>query len=266
MSILDAAADVLRCFGPNRLELTVTDVVALRAAPKSSTSRLLRAMRDAGLLETVGDSKRYRPGILLFELGQTYRAGSTLVSRAHEVVSGIVDRVGHTGYVSVRDGLDVMGLTYIAGRNVLRVGTPVGRRLPLSASATGRTLLARLDEADVRAMFPGALPQPSPRAPRDLDELLARLEAVRQRGYAESDGEANPGVGALASAVGDPGTGEVVSLCITYPQSTVTDAERQQIVEGLLQGVRSIATIMGDARCAAFQASARAKLQQDLTP
>ena len=266
MSILDAAADVLRCFGPDRLELTVTDVVALRSAPKSSTSRLLRAMRDAGLLETVGNSKRYRPGILLFELGQSYRAGSTLVSRAHEVVSGIVDQVGHTGYVSVRDGLDVMGLTYVAGRNVLRVGTPVGRRLPLSASATGRTLLARLDEADVRAMFSGALPQPSPRAPRDLDELLARLDTVRQQGYAESDGEANPGVGAIASAVGDPATGEVVSLCITYPQSTVTDAERQLIVDGLLQGARGIATIMGDARCAALQASARAKPQQDLTP
>ena len=55
MSVLNAAAEVLKCFGPDRLELTVTDVVALRSAPKSSTSRLLRAMRDAGLLETVGD-------------------------------------------------------------------------------------------------------------------------------------------------------------------------------------------------------------------
>ena len=265
MSILDAAADVLRCFGPERLELTVTDVVGLRGSPKSSTSRLLRAMRDAGLLETVGDSKRYRPGILLFELGQSYRAGSTLVSRAHEVISGIVDRVGHTGYVSVRDGLDVMGLAYIAGRNVLRVGTPVGRRLPLSASATGRTLLARLDDADLRAMFPGPLPQPSPKAPRDLDELIARIDVVRRTGFAESDGEANPGVGAIAAAVGDPGTGEVVSLCITYPQSTITDAERRQIVDGLLHGVRGIATILGDARCAALQATMRARPQQELT-
>jgi DNA-binding IclR family transcriptional regulator len=263
MSILDAAADVLRCFGPDRLELTVTDVVALRGAPKSSTSRLLRAMRDAGLLETVGDSKRYRPGILLFELGQSYRAGSTLVARAHDVVSGIVDRVGHTGYVSVRDGLDVMGLTYVAGRNVLRVGTPVGRRLPLTASATGRTLLARLEDHEVRALFPGALPQPSPRAPRTLDDLIARLDGVRRTGFAESDGEANPGVGALASAVGDPETGEAVSLCITYPQSTVTVAERRQIIDGLLDGARSIATIMGDARCAALQTASRPRTAQD---
>lgn len=254
MTILQAATDVLRCFTAERRELTVTDVVALRGAPKSSTSRLLRAMRDAGLLETVGDSKRYRPGILLFELGQAYRAGSTLVARAHEVVSGIVDQVGHTGYVSVRDGLDVMGLTYVAGRNILRVGTPVGRRLPLSASATGRTLLARLADDEIRALFPGPLPQPSPRAPRTVDELLERIAMVRRRGYAESDGEANPGVGALASAVGDPETREVVSLCLTYPAATVTGAERTQMIEGLIDGACAIATVLGDTRCAALAA------------
>jgi DNA-binding IclR family transcriptional regulator len=165
--------------------------------------------------------------------------------------------------VSVRDGLDVMGLTYVAGRNVLRVGTPVGRRLPLTASATGRTLLARLEDHEVRALFPGALPQPSPRAPRTLDDLIARLDGVRRTGFAESDGEANPGVGALASAVGDPETGEAVSLCITYPQSTVTAAERRQIIDGLLDGARSIAAIMGDARCAALQAASRPRTPQD---
>ncbi|MHB2168552.1 IclR family transcriptional regulator [Alsobacter sp. R-9] len=263
MTTLTSAATVLRCFGPERLELTLTDVVGILGWPKSTTSRLLRAMRDAGLLETVGDSKRYRPGILLFELGQSYRAGSTLVARAHEVVSGIVDRVGHTGYVSVRDGLDVMGLTYVAGRNVLRVGTPVGRRLPLPASATGRTLLARLSDDEIRGLFPGSLPRPSPRAPQTIDELIARVESVRRTGFAESDGEANPGVGAIASAVGDPATGEMVSLCITFPQSTVTPAERDLIIDGLTDGARSIATILGDARCAALQAGPRAPDRQD---
>ncbi|WP_293857453.1 IclR family transcriptional regulator [uncultured Alsobacter sp.] len=252
MTILDAASDVLRCFTAERRELTVTDVCALRGAPKSSTSRLLRAMRDAGLLETVGDSKRYRPSILLFELGQAYRAGSTLLARAHEVVSGIVDQVGHTGYVSMREGLDVMGLAYMAGRNILRVGTPIGRRLPLAASATGRTLLARLGDDEIRALYPGALPQPSPLAPRDLDELLARIATVRARGYEVSDGEANPGVGAIASAVGDPDTGEVVSLCVTYPAATVTPAERSQIIDGLVDGACAIATVLGDTRCAAL--------------
>lgn len=73
LSILLAAADVLRCFSSTRHDVTVTDLVALLDMPKSNASRLLRTMRDAGLLETVGDSKRYRPSVLLHQAGQVYR-------------------------------------------------------------------------------------------------------------------------------------------------------------------------------------------------
>ena len=59
MTIIVAAAEVLKCFSAERQELNLTDIVAMRGAPKSSTSRLLRAMRDAGFLENVGSSKRY---------------------------------------------------------------------------------------------------------------------------------------------------------------------------------------------------------------
>lgn len=251
MSILDTAADVLRCFSAERRELTVTDVVGLRGAPKSSTSRLLRAMRDAGLLESVGETKRYRPGALLFELGQAYRSGSTLVARASEVVAALVEKVGHTGYVSVLDGADVFGLTYHVGRHVLRVGTPVGQRLSANACATGRTLLARLPDDRIAALFADRFPVPSPHAPADLDALMQRIALVRARGYAESYDEANPGVGGLAAAVGDPKTGEVVSLCITFPAATVAPDERAAIALDLLEGARSIATIFGDRQCAA---------------
>ncbi|MCA0420501.1 MAG: helix-turn-helix domain-containing protein [Proteobacteria bacterium] len=65
MSILSSAVDVLRCFSSTRHDVTVTDLVTLLGMPKSNASRLLRAMRDEGLLETVGESKRYRPSLLL---------------------------------------------------------------------------------------------------------------------------------------------------------------------------------------------------------
>ena len=50
MTIIVAAAEVLKCFSADRQELNLTDIVAMRGAPKSSTSRLLRAMRDAVFL------------------------------------------------------------------------------------------------------------------------------------------------------------------------------------------------------------------------
>ena len=239
MTILASAAAVLRCFGPARPSLTVTDVATLTGMPKSSASRLLRSMRDAGLLETVGSSKHFRPSALLFEVGQRFR-GSPLVTRADAVVAELSAALGHTGYVSVRDGRDVVGVTHHPGAGALRVVTPVGHRLAAFASATGRTLLARLTDGEVRALHPDPLDPPSPTAPQSVDELLARLHRVRRDGYAISHDEANRGVVAVAVAVADP-DGDEASLCVACPAATVGAAERRAIIDGLLERAARLA-------------------------
>ncbi|WP_052121449.1 IclR family transcriptional regulator [Inquilinus limosus] len=246
MTTLESAAAVLRCFSTNRTEITVTEASSLLSLPKSNISRLLRAMRDAGLLETIGDSKRYRPGPLILGVAHLYSSTSSLVGRADAVVARIVAAVGHTGYVSIRDGGEVIGLTYHPGTNVLRVATPVGRPLAAHSSATGRSLLARLSDDQVRELFREPWQPVSPTAPQTIDELLQRLERVRRLGFAESHDEANRGVGALAVAVGSPQTGEAVSLCIAYPVSTVTAEEREDIIARLLAGAGEVAALAGD--------------------
>jgi DNA-binding IclR family transcriptional regulator len=246
VTTLASVAAVLRCFSEVRTELTVTDVAALLPAPKSTVSRLLRAMRDTGFIESVGETKRYRPGVMLFEAGHVYRRASSLVARADDVVKTVSAQVGHSGYVSVRDGLDVVGLTYHPGSHVLRVATPIGRRLSAFASATGRTLLARLSDDEVQRLYPTLPPPPSPNAPQTVEELLARLAQVRREGFAESNDEANRGVAAIAVAVGDPDTREAVSLCMTFPSAIITAGERDAIIQGLLIGAKHIAAILGD--------------------
>lgn len=247
MTTLSTASDVLRCFSAQRLELGVTEVASLLSLPKSSVSRLLHAMRDTGFLEAVPGSRRYRPGLLMFELGHTYRRNSTLVARAHEAVARISRQCGHTGYVSIRDGRDVMGLTFQEGSRMLRVGTPVGERLPAFATATGRALLARLDDDAVRALHPRPLAPANPNSPADMDALLERLREVRRDGYCVSHHEANAGVDSLAVAVGDPATGEEASLCIVYPAAIVAPEEGAAILAALRAEADRLAAMLGDA-------------------
>jgi len=148
-----------------------------------------------------------------------------------------------------------MALTDHAGSNVLRVASTIGRRLEAFASATGRALLARLGDDEVRQLYAKPFVPPSPTAPQNIDELLVRLSHVRSDGYAESSDEANRGVGGIAVAVGDPKTGEEVSLCITFPVATITSAEHEVIINGLMEGAREIARIVGDPLFARLKAA-----------
>jgi DNA-binding IclR family transcriptional regulator len=246
MSILLSAADVLRCFTNTRHDVTVTDLVALLDMPKSNASRLLRSMRDAGLLETVGESKRYRPSLLLHQAGHVYRFAASLIDRADAIVARVSAGIGHTGYISVRRGADIVGVTAHPGHHALRVVTAIGDRLPSFASSTGRALLARLSDDEVRKLYPEGFTPPSPTAPQNFDDLFARLATTRAEGFAESHDEAVRGVHAISVAVGDPVSGDEAALCISFPAAIVTPQERLSIIAALGQGAAEIAALTRD--------------------
>ena len=80
MTVLENSVSVLRCFAEGRTELTVTDASQLLGLPKSNVSRLLRSMRDVGLLDDALASRGYRPGVLLLESGQSMPTARDLVA------------------------------------------------------------------------------------------------------------------------------------------------------------------------------------------
>ena len=123
MSALDNAIEVLRCFSSHQPEISNADVIQLTGKPKSSTSRLLRQLRESGLIEQDAMTRRYRPGLLLFELGRLHRTQNDFVVATEQRLQAICASTGHTGYIAVRDGAEQV---------VLRVvpGSPGGRRFP----------------------------------------------------------------------------------------------------------------------------------------
>lgn len=237
MSILHNAAEVLRCFGSDCSELTVTDATRRLGIPKANASRLLKAMREAKMLETIGNSHRHRPGKLMLDLAAAFRRSSVIIGRGGEVVSDVSRRFGHTGYISVRDGRQVTAVIDFPGTNSLRVVSNIGRRLPAERSATGRSLLARMSDDEVRDLYPEL---------ETLPDLLGQLSRIRARGYAVSSQEATTGVDAIGIAVADGLTNEEISLCIVYPHGIVSNDERDNMVRALAEGAAQIAKDLGD--------------------
>ncbi len=248
MTVLVNAAAILRCFSSDCTELTVTDVASRLSLPKANASRLMKAMREAGLLETIGETKRHRPGRLLLDISAAFRGSSPLILMAADAVGRVSAKCGHTGYVSVLSGREVTAVTDTPGSNTLRVVSTIGRRLPAHAASTGRALLARMTDADVRRLYPAGLPPGPPDAPSSLNALLERLRLVRAQGHSLSHAEATAGVDAISVAVGDPNTGESVAMCIVFPAAVVDEAERAAILRGLREGAAQIAARTGDPR------------------
>jgi DNA-binding IclR family transcriptional regulator len=246
LSTLGNAAGILRLFTPERLEISVTDVSRILGVPKSSASRLLKAMMQEGILARHENSPRYKVGNLLFEVAQLYRLNSSLIDLTDDVLKAICRETGHTGYLSILDGTDVLVIRMHQGSHPLRVFTPLGQRAAACATANGRALLARLPDDEVRSMHADDLVVPSANSPQTIDDLVTNLSDVRLRGWAEATDEAIPGVESIAVSVCDPKSREAIGFCISYPAASGGFEEKSRIIALLTAGAHRIAERFGD--------------------
>jgi DNA-binding IclR family transcriptional regulator len=241
MSALDNAIEILRCFSPRQPEIGNADVIRLTGKPKSSTSRLLRQLKECGLLEQDALTRRYRPGLLLFELGRLHRTENDFVAVTEARLREVCATTGHTGYIAVLDGAEQVVLRLVGGSNPLQVVTPPGVRAPAFATSNGRAMLARLSDADLRSRLPKPLPAVSPSAPQNLAALMARIVEIRRTGYSESSNESLPGVGSLGFALTRRDSNETIGVAVSYPSHVTSAAARAR----LWQILRAMAVELG---------------------
>jgi len=246
MASLESAGVILRLINQLKRQVTVTDLVDHLAMPKSSASRLLRQMADEGFLERDALTRAFGPALMILELSRLVRSTTQLFPLLQKALQGVCLRSGHTGYISVLDGTEVLVLFVQSGSHPLQLMTYPGHRSPAWATSTGRALLALETDDAVRQRFGADLPVVSANAPADVDALLARLADVRSQGYAHALNESIPGVGSVSCAVSDPATRERLAFCLSFPSGGADAEAVGPLAADLMAEARSVGRLVGD--------------------
>lgn len=249
MSLAHAAA-VLHWLKHGRIDVAVGELSNAMGWPKSSCSRLLKDMARLGLLERDEATRRYRPGLLMLELGRTYSAGDPVLEALDAELQDMTRRTGYSTGISILDGIDIVVLRSRPGTNQLRVVTPPGTRGPAWANSTGRMLLARLADAEIARRFADFPPRPRPNAPGTLAELMARVNRARARGWDESDDESLPGLAGISVAVDDHERRSAFAPYVAYSASQVEPPERAELAAMLQDMAARIDARFGRAQAA----------------
>lgn len=186
--ILDALADGGGApVGPSELARRL-------GLPKSSIANICGALADAGLVRRV--STGFALGRRLAELGGAYLATVDQVQEFYEASRNLPAGSEETVQFAVLDGLEVTYLARHDGRQPVQLTSGIGRRLPAFSTATGKSALASLPEDELARRLAGltTLPRATRKAHATVDELLADLTEIRDRGYAIDDEQTMEGV------------------------------------------------------------------------
>jgi DNA-binding IclR family transcriptional regulator len=223
---IDRAAQLLVRVIESVAPPTVGALAIAAGLPKSTTSRLVRALERQGLVERDGARGSVRPGPVLVRFARGTARDAELVASAIETLRDISEACGETVNLAVPGRAGVDHLAQQDSRHFIGGTNWVGRAAPLHCTANGKVLLA-FDAAQLPA---GPLERITPQTIVDAAALETELAAVRARGYATTLEELEPGLVAVAAPVFDPGTGETVAaLSVSGPTIRLTPTRLDEL-------------------------------------
>lgn len=219
--VLDKSVEILAHLaeeGPTGL----AGVVEATGIPRPTAHRLLSALETHHLVAR--NNGRYRLGLRLLGWGDAAAAGTNLVEVARPVLEGLRDETGESAQLYVREGDQRVCVASVerAGGG-LRDMVPVGAVLPLDQGSGGKVLLAWSEDGT------------------GTDEL----REVRERGWAESVAEREPGVASVSAPVFGPGRELRAAVCASGPVSRLGEHPGGRLAERVVAAAREIEGSLG---------------------
>jgi IclR family pca regulon transcriptional regulator len=215
---------VLRAFGPGAPELTTAEVAARAGLDRGTAFRLIHTLADLGYVRAVPGTRRYRLTLRCLELGFAALSAGDLPSHATPLLREAVPGVSDAASLGVLDRGEVIYLARVEAALdrhglVRRPGTRVGAY----ATALGQAILAWLPRAEQVAHLDAVQRvMLSERTLTGMEALLLRLDQVRARGYAVSDGENAYGLRTVAAPVLDAAGLPVAGVSLTIAATRET--------------------------------------------
>jgi IclR family pca regulon transcriptional regulator len=203
---LERGLAILSSFASDRPLIGVSELSRELELSRSTAHRYVATLAKLGYLQQDPDSKRYRLGPKVLDLGFSAINSMDVREISAPHLRQLSDETGYTVNLAILDGTDVV---YIArcrsgrpGQREIDLNLHVGARLPAYCTAMGKAILAffpddRLDEIIERIDF-------APRGPNTLTDAAAfrdELLKIRELGIAVNDEELAYGLRSIAAPI-----------------------------------------------------------------
>ena len=240
-SSVDKAFAILESFGGERRTLSLAELAEQAAMTVSSAQRCVHTLVQLGYLRRDALLRRWILTPRALALSAAYLSGHLLLEHSTTYLIDLNQASGESVSLSEPDGDDMVFIARFPSLQRFYIHMPVGRRLPMYCTASGRAYLSALPPAAAQRLLRASpLRCLTPFTLTDRAQIWKRIEAARAAGYAWSDQECYRGDLTIAAAVLGEDGAPVAAVNISAPTSRWTLAElRAKLAEVLLQTARA---------------------------
>lgn len=235
MSGAERVLDVLETVATAKEPLPAKRVSELAGIPLSSAYRHLTSLKEAGFIVDFGRDVGYGPGPICMRIAQNFDRTSHVLAVALPEMQRLSLRTQESVGLMRALGTDVYCVEMIESPLSLRCSYSKGRSQPLSRGASAKALLAFLPQTVQDEVFDRLLATGSD----TRSVLLQELKTIRAAGYAESDGEVDPGVWGASAPIFSPGDRLEGSISLMIPSTRVGE-RRDELIQQTIEAAKAV--------------------------
>lgn len=178
--------------------------------PRSTTYHLLSVMRDAGFVTYLPETRTYGLGVAAYSMACAYTTQQPLVRATARHAKELARAVGGSAHVGKLVSGEVVYLLEERAPGAVSLVTDVGVRLPAIRTASGRALLAKLPEMELKTVHRLV-------GQGRFSVWSQPVVQARQQGWGAEVEQVSAGQQSLAVAVTDHLGRPAASLAVTFP-------------------------------------------------
>jgi DNA-binding IclR family transcriptional regulator len=220
-------------FSREQRPFTVGRVSEALQVPQASASMLLRNLADLGYLEYDRKARTFAPSIRVALLGSWIDRRFGEAGSIGARLDALQRKVGETAYLGIQNGATAQYVLTQRPEHPDRLEVMSGQYRSLTCSAMGRVLLSLRPDAEVAAWVRRCnVEATEERFKVRESDFLQLMRQVRADGYATTEGDVTPGLGAIAVPFTSPMGGAPLALGVGGPIASIRP-RRAMILEAL---------------------------------
>ncbi len=207
---VDTAFEILFLISHNG-NLTFKEIESKIKASSSQLKKIINILVSRDYLTFNKKKKTYSLGIKNFEVGYSYLSHVEIRKLAKPFLIELGELVKENVYLAIRSAWEIVYIDAFEVDRPVTVKSRVGKLLPLYASASGKVMLAYMDEEELEEFFSEVKMIPyTKKTITDREKLINHLKRVRDWGFAIDNEEWEYEVKCISVPVWDY-TGKVVA-------------------------------------------------------
>jgi DNA-binding IclR family transcriptional regulator len=215
MQTIDRAFAVLRALASRSETSTLADTSRAAGLPKSTTSRILTALEDLGMVDRVGG--RYSIGSGLATLTHVATPVASLRDVSRPYLADLAERLGENASLAVADGKEVLYVDSVSNSGAITVQSWTGERVPFHGSAAGLALMTGWNVDRLGRYAATGLASLTPATVTSVTALRRRMKQVRTDGFAWTRAEFSDEVNGVAAPIPGPKSRAIGALSVYGP-------------------------------------------------